>query len=435
MSRRLLLFDDRIARRWHPFALTMPVGEILFGALKLRERIERYTGLSATGYAAGPGLEDFVARDAPPAVDLAAGGGSDEILLLSTRYVPPLSIGGPGRFPACPDREIAQLVVGDRTVGWWIPVGTDLTDTSAPWDHEVDREESETPGSAPAFLAGSARVELPGMVLEHPWELVALNEERLAEDLRTLYPDGAGEGARPLPASPGVERVGAAPVSMGDRVEVDPGVVLDTRDGPIHLASGVRVRPFSHIAGPALIGRDSTVLGGRLETSCCGPVCNLRGEIAHSIILGYANKAHDGYLGYSLLGHWVNLGAMTTNSDLKNNYGSIRMGSPSGPVDTGRLKLGVFLGDHVKTGIGTTLDAGTVIGAGTNVFGRGSIPRYVPAFRWGTGQDWDTHRLEAFLETADRMMRRRGRNLEPAESAFLSRVWRSVNNQPDGSAT
>ena len=163
-------------------------------------------------------------------------------------------------------------------------------------------------------------------------------------------------------------------------------------------------------------------------------MCNLRGEISASILLGWTNKAHDGYLGHSLVGSWVNLGAMTTNSDLKNNYGSVRVATVDGELDTGLLKLGVFLGDHVKTGIGTTLSAGTTVGVGTNLFGGGAPPKLVPPFHWGDGHELIPHRLDAFLQTAQRAMDRRSVSFPIEERAFLTRVWRRVHGN-EGAGT
>jgi hypothetical protein len=139
------------------------------------------------------------------------------------------------------------------------------------------------------------------------------------------------------------------------------------------------------------------------------------------------NKAHDGYLGHSLLGRWVNLGAFTTNSDLKNNYGPVRAGAAAGEVETGLLKLGVLVGDHAKTGIGTLLNAGTVVGAGSNVYG-GRFPwKWIPPFGWGTSEAFGPYRLEPFLATVERAMGRRGILLDTGEREFLTKAWRSVH--------
>ena len=138
------------------------------------------------------------------------------------------------------------------------------------------------------------------------------------------------------------------------------------------------------------------------------------------------NKAHDGHIGHAVLGRWVNLGAFTTNSDLKNNYRDVRVWTPDGELDTGLMKVGCFLGDHVKTGIGTVLNTGSILGAGTNVFGGTMPPTVVPPFSWGAGTDLRDHRLDKFLETAERAMTRRDQLLTPGVRALLRTAWRAT---------
>jgi UDP-N-acetylglucosamine diphosphorylase / glucose-1-phosphate thymidylyltransferase / UDP-N-acetylgalactosamine diphosphorylase / glucosamine-1-phosphate N-acetyltransferase / galactosamine-1-phosphate N-acetyltransferase len=413
VTRRLYLFDDGEARGWAPFALTRPAGELLFGALLLRERIERALGLTATGTLATPGLEGFEEAGAPPAIL------PDEVedgvrILLCSRYVPPLSAGGAAaptiRLPGDLSREGIRLTVDGRTVGWALPQGAPLP----PLDALL----------APPASDGRPGLALPGSLLASPWDLMSRNPEQVAQDLERLFPAGEGPGARPLAGSPGVHLMGRHPVSVGDGVLVEPGAILDSRDGPIHLSRGVRVQAMTHLRGPAFVGPGSVLMGGMVEHLSCGPVCKLRGEVHATVVLGFSNKAHDGYLGHAVLGRWVNLGALTTNSDLKNNYGPVRV--PTGPEsvrDTGLMKVGVFLGDHVKTGIGTLLNTGSVVGAGSNVFGGAMPPKWVPPFSWGAGSELTPFRLEAFLETAEKAMARREMALTPGLRAFLSGAW------------
>jgi UDP-N-acetylglucosamine diphosphorylase/glucosamine-1-phosphate N-acetyltransferase len=204
---------------------------------------------------------------------------------------------------------------------------------------------------------------------------------------------------------------------------VEPGSVFDVTQGPIRLEDGVTVRSHTRLAGPAFVGRDSTILGGVLSEVSIGPVCKIRGEVECTVVLGYSNKAHDGFLGHAVLGRWVNLGAFTTNSDLKNNYGPVRVGSPSGQRDTGLLKVGCFLGDHVKTGIGTLLNTGTVVGLGSNLFGGAMPPTYVPPFSWGVGSDLSEYRLDRFLEVARIVLERRGVSLDQEMADVFRRIW------------
>ncbi len=426
MIRRLYLFDDDVARGWRPFSLTRPVGELLFGALLLRSRIERATGLAVEGYLGRPELHGFEEPGAPPVLGESPQLGATGRIILLSRYVPPLTESG-GTAPSLNlPRELPpegiQLVANGATVGWMLPASAPLMSLEALRD----------PASVePAPSNSSRRLELPGSLLPDPWSLMAGNARRTSMDLELLFPGGSGPGVDPLPELDGVRRLGPHPVSAAEDVEVEPEVVLDTREGPIHLARGVRVHAFTRLRGPAFIGPDSVLLGGTLERVSCGPVSKLHGEVSDSVVNGYSNKAHHGYLGHAVLGRWVNLGAMTTNSDLKNTYGTVRVPAPSGDgeVDSGLLKAGVLLGDHVKTGIGILLNTGSVVGAGSNLFGTELPPRDVPPFSWGTGSRLTVYRRESFLTTTERVMQRRDLPLSPAMHTLLTRIWDRANER------
>lgn len=414
-TRRLYLFEDATARSWEPFSLTRPTSELLHGALLLRERLERATGLTARGLLGAAELAGFAEPGTPPVLTEPGPAASDERLLLSSRYLPPLS---PGEgtpsldFPTNRGTEAARLVAEGRTVGWLLPPGTPLPDRAA-----LARPDTSGPPGE--------EIDLPGTLLDDPWTLMAANPKRIATDLAALFPDGRGPGIRPFEERRGVDVIGPHPVSVGEGVEVDPGVVLDVRNGPIHLAEGVRVRSLTRIEGPSFIGPGSIILGGVVAATSLGPVCKIHGEVDTSIVLGYSNKAHAGYLGHAVLGRWVNLGAFTTNSDLKNTYGTVRVPRPGGEgeVETGMLKAGALMGDHVRTGIGTLLNTGSVIGAGTNVFGGAMPPRYVPPFSWGTGSELGTYRKESFLETTRKVMARRNVDLTVEMDELLAKAW------------
>ena len=422
----LFLLEDKAPHGWTPFSQTRPVGELLFGALLLRQRVERATGLLCAGYLGAPQLEGFDDGQEAPAVhpsrettDVPPGGraGTHGLLIFRSRYVPPLPPPGEGSSLQLPlGNTPLRLVAGAQTVGWFVPAE----------EATVLQALRERPGEAHAILHGISgdTLNVPGRLLERPWTLMTDNPDQVAKDLGILFPDGRGPGVSPLPPISGVSRMGGHPVSAEPEVEVAPGTILDTRNGPIHLARQVQVEPRTHLRGPAFIGPGSTLLGGQISALSCGPVCKLHGEIDHSVILGYCNKAHHGFLGHSILGRWVNLGAMTTNSDLKNTYGTVRMRSPrDGEIDTGLLKVGVFLGDHVRTGIGTLLNTGTVVGAGSTLFAGELPPRWVPPFSWGKGQDLIATRLEPFLTTTRRAMSRRNLELSAGMTHLLERLW------------
>ena len=171
------------------------------------------------------------------------------------------------------------------------------------------------------------------------------------------------------------------------------------------------------------MGPETHVLGGALGNVTIGSACRVRGEISSTVLLGYVNKAHDGYLGHAYVGSWVNFGALTTNSDLKNNYGSVRVHTPEGTVDTGLIKVGCFLGDHVKTGIGTLLPTGCVVGVGSNLFGGLMAPVHVLPFSWGSGERLEEYEIERFLDAASFAMSRRDASLDEGGRALLQQAW------------
>jgi hypothetical protein len=159
------------------------------------------------------------------------------------------------------------------------------------------------------------------------------------------------------------------------------------------------------------VGVDSLVASDRVSGCAIGDLCRVHGELSASVLLGHANKAHDGFVGHSYLGRWVNLGAGTTTSNLKNTYGSVALWTPEGVRDTGMQFLGTLFGDHAKTGIQLPLTTGTVVGAGANVFER-MPPKHVPPFAWGAEAPYGRYDLERFVRVAERAMARRGVPLE-----------------------
>jgi UDP-N-acetylglucosamine diphosphorylase / glucose-1-phosphate thymidylyltransferase / UDP-N-acetylgalactosamine diphosphorylase / glucosamine-1-phosphate N-acetyltransferase / galactosamine-1-phosphate N-acetyltransferase len=396
-SPALILFDDDVARLWEPYALTRPAGELIFGALTLRERWERVLGARCAGHLGAPHLAGFEEEGAAPLLPDMEAAGSGPRLFLSSRFLPDWEAAWEAPGAAGP------VSVGGELAGWYAPAGTEGPDEGL----------LRTPGGYDAPPVA----EIPGRALERVWELVTENPEQLGRDLRALH------GDRRDVAPAGSHRVGGEALIVEEGVRVEPGAVFDTTLGPIWLREGVTVRAFTRLAGPAMIGRGSTLLGGSVEAVSTGPVCRLRGELAESVCLGYVNKAHDGHMGHAYLGRWVNLGAETTNSDLKNNYGTIRIWTPEGETDSGAIKLGCLLGDHVKTGIGLLLNTGTVVGAGSNLFGAEMPPKYVPPFSWGSGEELVPFRLDKFLEVAERAMARRDVALGPAMRAQLGSAW------------
>ena len=399
----LYLFDDAQARSWTPFTTTRPVGELLFGCMLLRERTERFWGRQCIGQLVDPALAGFDETGASPVLDGVPTEGDEPLVFFSSRAVPDLDSTPPTDAPA-------RLVIDGQTVGWVLLAGA------------VSLEKSDVldPGSSTLELPV---VELGGRVLAEPWELVSGNGEQVRQDVPAIFPESR------FTLTEGVRSSGTERISLGADVHLEADVHLDATAGPIRLSDNVHVLAFTRLAGPAFVGKGTQLLGGAFQDVSIGPACKVRGEVASTVVLGYSNKAHEGYLGHSLVGRWVNLGALTTNSDLKNNYSSVRVPTPAGLVDTGLVKVGCLVGDHAKTGIGTLLTTGSVVGAGSNFFGGSMAPRYVPPFSWASGDTLEEYRLDRFLEAAERAMARRDMPFSNENRILLTTAWERTRSE------
>ncbi|MEM4641818.1 MAG: putative sugar nucleotidyl transferase [Candidatus Caldarchaeum sp.] len=196
-------------------------------------------------------------------------------------------------------------------------------------------------------------------------------------------------------------------------IEVENNVVLDDRKGPIVLDEGVFVEAFTKIVGPCYVGKSSRIFPNSYVASCCiGPVCRVGGETESSVFMGYSNKRHYGFLGHSVVGEWVNIAAGTTVSNMKNTYGNFRIIVEGRRVETGRQFLGSFFADHVKTGIGTMVSGGIKIGVASHVYREAHTD--IPSFTIHTPTEKIELNIEQAIETAKRMMSRRG--IEPSKN-------------------
>ncbi len=262
------------------------------------------------------------------------------------------------------------------------------------------------------------------------WDVVLANSELLRTQLGAQGDEFLG--ARPLrDPGAGVEvcsRRGGATIFVGSGVKIHPGVVLGNHAGPIYIGAGSEIMPHSYLEGPLFVASNCVVSAGtRLRGGCSfGPLCKLGGEITQTIVQGYSNKQHEGFLGHAHVGQWVNLGAGTTNSNLKNNYSEVKVRVGDRLMETGHQHIGCFIGDHAKTAIGTVLNTGTVIGIGCNLFDAGFPPRFVPSFHWGGAELPVPVPLGRVLETARLMMARRGKTLTETEEELMHRHYEIV---------
>lgn len=260
-------------------------------------------------------------------------------------------------------------------------------------------------------------------LINYPWDLINNNAEQIKKDFQYLTSkiDKKINGK----IYNGVHLLDENNIYIGEGTSIKPGVVLDAENGPIYIGKGVKILPNAVIEGPASIG-DKTIIkisAKIYEGTSIGEVCKVGGEVENSIIHSYSNKQHEGFLGHSYLGMWVNIGADTNNSDLKNNYGSVKVYINGDLIDSGSQFVGLTMGDHSKTGINTMFNTGTVVGVSCNIFGSGIPPKYVPSFSWGGADMLTTYDLDRSLEVAKRVMARRNMTMTPAEEKLFRKVF------------
>jgi UDP-N-acetylglucosamine diphosphorylase / glucose-1-phosphate thymidylyltransferase / UDP-N-acetylgalactosamine diphosphorylase / glucosamine-1-phosphate N-acetyltransferase / galactosamine-1-phosphate N-acetyltransferase len=262
----------------------------------------------------------------------------------------------------------------------------------------------------------SDALEVDYQLLRGCWDLVASNGLGIAEQAGRLRHGRSGSADSSVRGS-------AAGLRSHESAEVEPTVLFDTRAGPIVIDEGATIESFSRISGPCYVGRNARIKGALLRSgTSVFEGCRVGGEVENSIIMPFSNKSHFGYVGDSIVGEWVNLGAGSTFSNLKNTYGNVRVDTPRGRLDTGLTKLGPTIGDMSKVSIGCLVFSGMSIGTGSQI--TGTIKENVPAFTYRDGGEKGVEiLLESALETQRRMMERRGRTLTKAEEEAVRRLF------------
>ena len=394
----LLFVDDSVASDFFPFALTRPCCELRAGALLVRQRWETATGESTLGFVGAPHLAEF---DEPGAASFFIGSVPAGTLVVNARCAVALSEIQEGATAWTCDGRIAAVLLRSAM---------DVAEIAG-----LD-------GTLDSLVGPSKPAEVDGVWLDRVWDIVRHLPALLMVDAAFL-----GERTERGTIA-GVTTVGPHQTYIDRRASVEPMVYFDASNGPILVRRGATVQAFTRLVGPCVIGDNSIVGGGKIATSSIGEHCKVSGELSNTVFTGQANKGHDGFIGHSVLGRWVNLGAGTVNSNLKNNYSDVVMWTPGGLERTGMQFLGSLLGDHVKTAIGTRLTTGGVIGSGANVYGKGITPRYVPAFTWGL-DDSDMWELDAFLDTAARSMKRRDVPLSDKARRQLTAAWERAREE------
>jgi UDP-N-acetylglucosamine diphosphorylase / glucose-1-phosphate thymidylyltransferase / UDP-N-acetylgalactosamine diphosphorylase / glucosamine-1-phosphate N-acetyltransferase / galactosamine-1-phosphate N-acetyltransferase len=404
----LFVYDDDRARTFEPFALTRPAGSLVAGTSPVWLRWQAALQAEAAGLIAAPHLADFDEKVAPRVAQGTLPAGS---IIANARFAPAAAALASRSI----ERGVARADANATTTSWVNDGRVAAVRTTRALD-VGDFARGAFQLEELGDKAGAA--EIAGWWIDEVWDYVRLLPEQIADDIvrvsgGQLDRSGLGYGA----PGPHVAVVGDYPVLIAEPqriggatvpgARIEPHVVLDASTGPIMIAHGAKVNAFTRLAGPIYVGRDATILGGDVSGSSIGPVSKIRGEVSNIVVLGYSNKSHDGFVGHSYLGRWVNVGAGTITSNLKNTYSAVEFWTPRGERKTGLQFLGTFFGDHAKTGIGTPLTTGAVLGAGACVFGSEMQPKVVPPFAWGSSPPYDTFQLEKFLSVTERVMARR----------------------------
>ncbi len=240
--------------------------------------------------------------------------------------------------------------------------------------------------------------EVSAKLINFPWDLIAANSELLIKD----FSAGQVKG-----------RLDPRAIIYGDlsklvleqNARIEPGVILNLHSGPVYIDQDAKICASSIVEGPCYIGKNTIIDGAKIRPNCSfGDNCRIGGEVESSIFQGFSNKHHEGFLGHSYVGEWVNLGALTTNSDLRNDYGSVKVTINKKEIDSGITKLGCFIGDHTKTAIGTLINTGAIIGIFTNIFEPGLSSKTISSFSWGNKKRW---KIDDVLKTTKAVMTRR----------------------------
>ncbi len=381
-----ILFDDRDRDHLLPFTYTRPVADIRLGITTLREKWEFFLGCKTSTL-----TRDYLREKFPLKTE-------EENILINASVLPDAKL--VDRIRKIENGQ--ALMQGDTMIAVFVPSGSienidNLEVTAVPYD-------------------GSVRL------LQHVWEIFSMNNDQLREDFAVLT---HGRKSQPLPSSNFVKGdPGLIFLEEGARVDF---AFLNTTGGPIYIGKNAEVMEGAKIRGPfalgenAIVKMDAKIYGG----TTIGPHSKVGGEIVNSVVFGYSNKAHDGFLGNSVIGEWCNLGADTNISNLKNTYEPVKLWScvTRRFENTGQQFCGLMMGDHSKTGINTMFNTGTVVGVFANVFGDGYQRNYIPSFSWGGRHGLSHYNLRKAFQVARAVFARRNLTFDETEKKLLTRIY------------
>ncbi|MCD6176567.1 MAG: hypothetical protein J7K29_01880 [Candidatus Cloacimonetes bacterium] len=400
-----VIFDDEKRNNFFPITLTRSTGDLRVGILKLRQRISTYFELTETNIIVSSDLEAiYKERHNDWKVNELQ---KEETIFINSRI----------KIDTNSKKAILNLQKDECLV-------KDDTIIAARCTPNKKKITSENLNSLFSDLKRIENSEIN--YWEFLWELIAENADYIKRDYNDVFYDKDNYFETEL----GTTVINPYNVWIGDGTVMKPGVVIDATEGPVIIDENVTIMSNAVIIGPVYIGKRSIIkVGAKIyKGTSIGPVCKIGGEVEETIFQGYTNKQHDGFLGHSYLGEWINLGADTNNSDLKNNYKtvSIYFYPQKKKIDSKNHFLGAIIGDHSKTGINSTINTGTVIGIGCSLFGADLLKNHIPSFNIGTGSKIVEYLLEDFIETAVLVKKRRGLKFSDSEKELYSKIHKQV---------
>lgn len=387
----VILFDNENRDHLLPLTFTRPVCELRTGILTIREKWERHLDAKISYI-----TQDYLSEKYPINI-------SDDNIVINGAVLP----SGPLM------RLVTQLEHNEALLRNEELIAARLDATQ--FEKLMHEEEIEE-------LAGFEVGDTPFLKVDHLWNLFTFNKASIEADFEFLTQD---RSSQPISATNTI-------IGNPDLVFLEEGAsveaaILNTTNGPIYVGKNATIMEGAMIRGPFALCESATVkMGAKVYgATTVGPHSKIGGEVGNSVILGYSNKGHDGYLGNSVLGEWCNLGADTNNSNLKNNYAEVKLWNyPSESfVKTGQQFCGLIMGDHSKCGINTMFNTGTVIGVFANIFGSGFPRNYVPSFAWGGASGFSTYKTEKAFEVADIVMKRRQKPFSTEDQNILTKVF------------
>jgi len=404
---QICIFEDINYSNFEPLVYSRPVYDLLCGANTLKQKILKSYGEVKVSLHCRPYLEETVLRNNPSC--LVNKIEDTECLFINGRVINSNNI---SELLPLSSSEDKVFVNEDTVVAAYLS-GENLKHKSA---HIKD------------LFSVSDFDGLPIKILDlkcanYLWDLIYSNGEQIASDFASLQTSKKENFVNLI--GPPVHLINGDNIFIGKNAVVKPGVVIDASNGPVIIDNDVFIYPNSFIEGPCYIGASSKVKSGAAiyGNTSIGKVCKIGGEVEQSIFMDYSNKQHSGFIGHSYIGSWVNLGADTNNSDLKNNYSKIKIKFSAKEINTGVQFLGLMIGDHSKSAINTMFNTGTVVGYCCNIFSAGFPDKFIPSFTWGGDDLSKVYDISKALETARIVTGRRKIDFSSADEKLFNLIF------------